>query len=359
MDRIPPGMGGGHMADEVRVWEVGSGDELTEICRSKLNLEERIEKWIVQDISVLDPNLLVIGEQVETAFGKFIDLLCMDSIGNLVIVELKRDKTPREVTAQALDYASWVKDLEADDIQEIAAKYFEGKATDLESAFVAKFKTEFPEVVNEHHAMRVVAAGIDDSTERIIRYLSETYSVDINAVRFQFFEAADGRKLLARTLTVALEEAEANIKKRPGKRPPPPTPEEMENAASDAGVVNLYRQFKQAVASYFKTGNTKTTCTFQAKFPDGSLKMVFSLVPGESNADKGLRYQLYSKRLAQILGVDENAIKAQLPPTSEHWQYGPSAPLDMQGCAGYIKTGNDIQKIVDLLKQGMKNAGSA
>ena len=91
------------MADEIRVWEVGRADELAEIGRSKLDLEERIENWIARDISVLDPNLLVIGEQVLTAFGKYIDLLCIDPKGNLVIVELKRDKTPRDVVAQSLD----------------------------------------------------------------------------------------------------------------------------------------------------------------------------------------------------------------------------------------------------------------
>jgi hypothetical protein len=297
---------------------------------------------------VLDPKLLIIGEQVETAFGKFIDLLCMDSTGNLVIVELKRDKTPREVTAQALDYASWVKDLELDDIQQIAAKYF--KEGDLKSAFSAKFKTEFPEVINEHHAMRVVASEIDDSTERIIRYLSEIYGVDINAVRFQFFQATDGRQMLVRTFTVAPEEAEVNIKKRPGKRSPLPTPEEMEKTAIEAGVGNLYRQFKQAVAPYFRIGNTNTTCTFQAKFPDGSLKMVFSLVPGESNSDKGLRYTLYSKRLSDFIHVDEDTIVAILPPNPEPYEPWRSGG-EFKGWAGYIKSEDDIRKILDLLKE--------
>jgi hypothetical protein len=59
--------------------------------------------------------------------------------------------------------------------------------------------------------MPVVASAIDDSTERIIRYLSETYGVDINAARFHFFKAADGRQLLVRTFTVALEQAETTI----------------------------------------------------------------------------------------------------------------------------------------------------
>ena len=118
------------MAEEVRLWQVEK-DSLTEISRTKLDREERIEKWILRDISLLAPDLLIIGEQVETAYGKFIDLLCMDSSGGLVIVELKRDKTPREVTAQALDYASWVKTLSAEDIEAIAATYFKRRVAGI------------------------------------------------------------------------------------------------------------------------------------------------------------------------------------------------------------------------------------
>jgi len=168
------------MAEEVRVWEIGEDDALKEVDRGTLNLEDRIEKWLVQDISILDRDLLVIGEQVLTAFGKFIDLLCIDSTGDLVIVELKRDKTPREVTAQALDYASWVKDLGAEEIEKIAEKYLADKhlkVKKLGDAFLEKFNKNLPEVVNSDHAMRIVASQIDDSTERIIRYLSETYVV--------------------------------------------------------------------------------------------------------------------------------------------------------------------------------------
>ena len=104
---------------------------------------------------------------METAYGKFIDLLCMDSSGGLVIVELKRDKTPREVTAQALDYASWVKTLNADEIEAVASAHLKGES--LESAFRKKFNSDVPDVLNEHHSMLVVASEIDDSTERIIR----------------------------------------------------------------------------------------------------------------------------------------------------------------------------------------------
>lgn len=353
------GRSGGGMSDEIRLWDA-SGDHLREIGRSKLDLEQRIHDWIERDISVLDPELLVIGKEVLTAFGKSIDLLCMDSTGNLVIVELKRDMTPREVTAQALDYASWVKDLDRDQIQEIATEYFQktGRSETLESAFRAQFNCDFPEVINERHAIRIVAAEIDDSTERIIRYLSETYGVDINAVRFHFFQGGDGRQLLARTFTVAPQEAEVNIKKRPGKRVPPPNKEQMEKAASDAGVGDLYRESRDVLNRYFSSGTTKTTLCFLAEFPNGSRKVVFSLVPGKSSIDQGLRYEAYSKRLAEWVGLGEDEVKAHLPPVPVHWQPWPNATLEMQGSAGYIKSGDDIQKIAGLLKRGMRNAGS-
>ena len=49
---------------------------------------------------------MIIGRQINTAFGKYIDIQAMNSEGNLVVIELKRNRTPREVVAQTLDYAS-------------------------------------------------------------------------------------------------------------------------------------------------------------------------------------------------------------------------------------------------------------
>ena len=59
---------------------------------------------------------MLIGRQVPTAHGKFIDLLAMDIEGNLSVIELKKHRAPREVVAQSLDYASWVQTLSYHDI---------------------------------------------------------------------------------------------------------------------------------------------------------------------------------------------------------------------------------------------------
>src|SRR5690554_7784516 len=99
------------MVEEVRIWRLEGEATPVEIEACSLDLESRLEAWLEQDIGMLDPGLLVVGRQVDTDFGGKIDLLCMDEAGDLVVIELKRDLTPREIAAQVLDYGSWVSRL--------------------------------------------------------------------------------------------------------------------------------------------------------------------------------------------------------------------------------------------------------
>jgi RecB family endonuclease NucS len=96
------------MPFSMKLWQV-QGKDLQEINHEALNDEQRLEDWVVKDPSILGIDVLLVGRQVTTANRGRIDLLAIDDEANLVVLELKRDKTPREIVAQALDYASWVK----------------------------------------------------------------------------------------------------------------------------------------------------------------------------------------------------------------------------------------------------------
>lgn len=218
------------MPDEVRLWRVGSDQSLNEIARSQLDLEARLQEWLVKDISILDPNLLVIGREVPTDFGGFIDLLCIDSAGNLVVVELKRDKTPREITAQALDYGSWVVDLSDERIASIAEKHL--GSVSLEDAFRSRFDSDLPETLNGDHQLLIVGSRIDASSERIIKYLVDTHGVNINAATFQYFPESEGHELLARVFLIEPSE----VRTRSPRRRRNLTYEELLSLAKDAGV---------------------------------------------------------------------------------------------------------------------------
>ena len=54
---------------QVGIWEITADRKLPEIPARYASLEEWIEDWLADDISVLDPNLLVIRRRVRTSFG--------------------------------------------------------------------------------------------------------------------------------------------------------------------------------------------------------------------------------------------------------------------------------------------------
>ncbi|MEH2346741.1 MAG: endonuclease NucS domain-containing protein [Nostoc sp.] len=300
------------MQEDLKIWEVSAEDKLTEIVKTKLNLEARLEKWLERDISILSPDLLVIGRQVATDYNGIIDLLCLDNDGNIVIVELKRDQTSREVTAQALDYASWVKNISAEKIISIAVSYFNyiGKQETLEQAVQIKFDKVLPEIINSQHKILIVASEIDPSTERIISYLSETYQVPINVAKFNYFNN-NGHELLARKFLVDPNQVKENIASK-SSRKTNLTYKELEATAESNGVYNIYKIVSQGLINYpFWTNTTKSCITFTGT--GKSRSAIFNLIPIESNPDFGLKFKIYLTRLSKYLNKSEEAITEFLP----------------------------------------------
>src|SRR5712671_3818159 len=170
-----------------------SGDTLLPVPGGQLSKEEMIQSWLAHQPELLGLDVLIIGREVVTAFGGRIDLLGMDAEGDLVIIELKRDRTPREIIAQILDYASWIVSLSTREVHEIAVKHL-GRS--LELAFSEHHESALPEALNSDHTMVIVASAFDPSSQRIVRYVSEKHGIGINTAFFTVFEEG-GQTLLA------------------------------------------------------------------------------------------------------------------------------------------------------------------
>ena len=196
------------MAMEVKLWTV-EANGLTGVEPGALDLEDRLEDWLCDNIDLLSDDLLVIGRQIHQ-YGGVLDLLAVDRKGNLVVIELKRNRTPRDVVAQALDYASWVKGFDRDDVERYAQKHL---SKSFDQAFTGAFDCEPPEVVNEMQRIYIVASSVDASTQRIVDYLADTYRVDINAGTFSYFKVAGG-EFVARSM---LREDEESVSRRRGR----------------------------------------------------------------------------------------------------------------------------------------------
>ena len=171
------------MATKTTLWRV-EGDDLRRVAPSTPPTEQTLENWVADDPSILGLDVLVIDRQVQTEFGGRIDLLAIDASGGLTVLELKRDRTPRDVVAQLIDYASWVNGLTTRKIHEMAAEYLQRP---LYTAFADRFGTGIPEVLNNSHNMVLVAIEADPSTQRIVEYLNGEHGISINTAFFSYF----------------------------------------------------------------------------------------------------------------------------------------------------------------------------
>jgi len=202
------------MSTEIKTWQI-VGDKLapvkTDLIQAGKTETHHLEEWAASDASVLGPDLLLIGRQVQTKSGP-LDLLAIDRTGNVVVIELKRDKLPRESLAQAVDYASDVADWSLERLGEECAKY---TGMGLDEALANRF----PDIdlenifVNETQRILLVGFAIESALERMIEWLSSTYGVNINAVLLHYVQTVGGDQILVRTAIVSEEVEQARIKK--------------------------------------------------------------------------------------------------------------------------------------------------
>jgi RecB family endonuclease NucS len=108
------------------IWTVGPTP--APLAPATLPSEQALEEMIVAAPKILSDSWMLNGQQERTAHGGRIDLLAIAPDRGLVLIEIKRDRTPRDVVAQALDYASWVETLQADDIVAIYGRFAPGRS---------------------------------------------------------------------------------------------------------------------------------------------------------------------------------------------------------------------------------------
>jgi hypothetical protein len=191
-----------------------TGNDLVPVPRGRIGSEEMLETWISNDPRIIGLDVLVIGRQIVTDFNGRIDILAMDREGDLTVIELKRDRTPRDVIAQILDYASWVASLTTRQVHEHAMAKL---GRPLEEAFRERFDAELPETLNGNHTMVVVASELDASSKRIVEYLAEVHGVGINTAFFRTFED-EGQQFLATDWL--MDQQEVRERSESKKRPP-------------------------------------------------------------------------------------------------------------------------------------------
>lgn len=201
----------------MKIYSITSDDKFKEYAEFGFQDEHQeavLETWLENNPEniIENGNLLIIGRQVTTNLGSFIDLLAIDRQGDLVVIELKRDRTPRETLAQALEYASFVEKLGYEPLDEIFRNYSGDEALNLAQYHREYFGLVSDEAVVFNNDQRIVIVGQKITPE--IRQTStflRNKGVRVTCLEFTFFKADGGLRLLSTSIVVGNESA--NISK--------------------------------------------------------------------------------------------------------------------------------------------------
>ena len=184
------------MQDNYSIYNVGEGEsDFTQFVprnASSLTIKEKhIENWMATEPKLLFSNYDAIEIIAQEISGEVMaDLLAMDSQGNLIIIEIKRDGSDRNTVGQILDYAALLASWKYEDFNDLWKKYKGTNAGDLFEEF--KNFSENPDFRKDEFLKQrrlfILASSVDESMKRIIRWLSESYDVPIDYVPFQFYE---------------------------------------------------------------------------------------------------------------------------------------------------------------------------
>ena len=195
----------------MRVFGVASGGGFKEYERLPFEAEHEesvLEEWLEAnpDGILKDGRILIVGRQVRTDLGGFIDLVGLDREGNAVVVELKRDRTPRDVVAQVLEYTAFVDRLDADALEGILRGYHSDQSLSLADHHRECFAVDEEEAVAFNKDQRIVIIGqrVTPEIRRSAAFLGSK-GVRITCVEFSFFQTDDGSRLLSQEIVVGKE----------------------------------------------------------------------------------------------------------------------------------------------------------
>ena len=217
--------------------------------KTKLELEKHLENWLENspEQTLAQEDFLWIGRQTSAKDEDgtiYSDLLGVDSGGNLVVAELKKGRTPRDIVAQLLDYAAWADGLSEEEVRKIAESYFETRDELQEKSFDDAFKNMFDmletdEIPPLNRALRlfIVAEEIPERVARVCRFLRTSHGINISCVDVSIFQTESGEVVVSTETIVGDEDFAApktQQQERPSSPPRPPSDHPVDQATWEA-----------------------------------------------------------------------------------------------------------------------------
>lgn len=166
--------------------------KITEKTFSELGFKERehLQEWIANNPSSLankeEEQLLIIQKEFDgfDDTRERLDLLAIDKQGNLVVIENKLDDSGRDVTWQALKYASYCSSLKKQQILEIYQDYLNKQRINENSEVkILEFLDNEDVQLNQNQRIIFVSANYRKEVTSTVMWLLSKYKLKIQCFK--------------------------------------------------------------------------------------------------------------------------------------------------------------------------------
>jgi len=178
----------------------------------KLKERQHLQEWIAKNPEVLGEKLLVIQKEFDgfSDTHERLDLLALDEGGKLVVIENKLDDSGRDVTWQAIKYASYCSSISQDEIVSIFAKYLNGTEEEAKEKILSFYDKEDMEDIelNPESSQRIifVAANFRKEVTSSVLWL-RNFGIDICCIKVSPY-MYNGKVMVEFDQIIPIKEAE-------------------------------------------------------------------------------------------------------------------------------------------------------
>ena len=230
-------------------------DELIELqhttfAEERINEYNDLQKYIINSIKLVDPDLLVISTEFSDWENskRRIDILCVDTEANLVVIELKRTEDGGHMELQAIRYSSMIANMTFEKAAKTYGKYLEKNgATDQKAEDELLNFFGWDEVLEDDFAndVRIILISANFSIELTtsILWLLEK-GLDIRCIRIKPQEDNGSLYLDIQQIIPLPETSEYQVKLR-------------EKAAEERNARRERRRSKSIFTQLFEQGKIK------------------------------------------------------------------------------------------------------
>lgn len=196
------------MAPPTVLWSRQGAEPAKRLVKTEPDTEADLEQIIEQCPGLVRDDLLVVARQFRFSTRDRVDLLCLQNQTRWTIVELKRDKMPREVVAQAMDYAAQLTSMSAADLAEALEVQGHLKSLNPDDRQVVQrllAAEAEDQAADSRRDVAAIVVGMAAATglKRIADYLDNSFGVPISVLELQAFWTPGGGLIFAREETGA------------------------------------------------------------------------------------------------------------------------------------------------------------